>query len=90
MGSHVVEVGSPFQDLFQDLLLRVEDVYEPLLVKAFIPQLSVEGFDDGVLHRLTGIDEVDEVHGPNSVWLHRLRDLLSGATTPPFLLLPDL
>ncbi len=48
-----------------DDLAGVAEIEEPVLVEAFIAEPPVEGFDEGVLGRLAGLDEIE----PNAVAL---------------------
>ncbi len=72
MGPAVIVVApASFDDL-----AGIVEIEKPVLVETFIPELPVERFDEGVLDRLTGLDEVE----PNAVapgpFVERLADHL--------------
>ena len=49
-----VVIDPPGFDGFPGIL----QVQKPVFVEAFVPELAVEGFDEGILNRLAGVDEV--------------------------------
>lgn len=42
-----------------DRALRVGEADEPALVQAFVPERPVEALDEGILHGLPRVDEVE-------------------------------
>jgi len=52
---------------------------EPLLVQALLAQLAVEALDEGVLHRLAGIDQ----HVPDALALRPAHERPAGDTADP-------
>ena len=52
--------------------LRAGQTDEPFLVQALIAKPPVEAFDKDVLHRLSGLDEVEFDAGPARLFEHRI------------------